>query len=210
MKRFLILGVALALMAVMATGASAAERKGTFGVSVGGGVGIPMGAFSDESKLGWRAGSVGFGYFVTDQIAIGAQGAFAQNKAKDEVLTTFGFTDAKTRLIEFGALAKYFFKMQSQKVAPYVKLGLGGNSAKFEVTDTTGGTSTTSDTSITFLGGNLGVGALFDVTPTVSVFVEGAFHNYAKKDSQPLNYIAPQVGVVFRFGGPTAVDGGTE
>jgi len=204
MKRILILGVALALVALMAAGLSAAERKGTFGVGVGGGVGIPTGTFGDESKLGWRAG-LGFGYFTTDQIAIGAEGTLGQHKAKSALIVT-PVTDIKTQLLEFGAWARYFFKMQSEKISPYVKFGVGATSDKAKVTpEPTGGIK-----SETFMGANIGVGGLYAVSPTASIFLEGGFYDYAKKDFKPINYVAAKVGVAYMFGGYSSGGGGTE
>jgi len=220
MKRIFIFGLALALTAILAAGASTAERKGMIGVGVGGGAGLPLGSFKDTTgigaKLGWRAG-VGVGYFVTNDIAIGASGALGQNKAKDEKLSALqsadsNVTDAKAQLLELGAWVKYFFKMESEKIAPYVTLGLGGNSLKLKVTpDTAFADSANSNLteSEMFLGGKIGVGAMFQVSPTASIFVEGALHNYAKKDFSPINYIAAQAGVVFMFGG-SGGGGGTE
>jgi len=206
MKRILIAGVALALMAVMATSLSAADRKGMIGVGVGGGALLPMGDFGDESKLGWRAG-VGAGYFVTNEIAIGATGAFSNNKASDDLLTALQvidstITDAKTQIIEFGAWGKYFFKMQSDKVAPYVKAGVGGYNAKAKVESGSGSASA----SETNLGINGGVGAMFSVSPTASIFVEGAFHNIFSDPSA--NYITATAGVAFMFGGSSSTGGG--
>ena len=214
MKRFLILGVALALMATSTASLSAAGRKGMMGVGVGGGVNFPMGHFGDGFKLGWRA-AVGFGYFVTDNIAIGVSGAYGQNKAKDDLLTKLqsvdsNVTDAKSKGIEFGAWGKYFFKTENEKVAPYVTLGLGGNNNKAEITPDTAAAFGSSTGSETFLGGKVGVGAMFKVSPTASIFVEGDFHNYAKSDFQPVNYIAAQAGVVFMFGKPSGGGGTTE
>lgn len=203
MKRILILGVALALMAVMAASVSAAERKGTFGVGVGGGVGIPTGNFGDASKLGWRAG-LGLGYFTTDQIAIGAEGTLGQNKAKDALIVA-PVTDRKTQLIEFGAWARYFFKMQNEKIAPYAKLGVGATSGKDKITpEPTGGTK-----SETFMGANIGVGGLYAVSPAASIFLEGGFYDYAKKDFKPINYVAAKFGVAYMFGGSSSGGGGT-
>jgi len=202
MKRILIVGATLALVAALTAGLSAADRKGMIGVGVGGGIGLPMGTFDDVAKLGWRAG-VGVGYFVQDNIAIGASGVFAQNKA-DSIPS--GVSDVKTQMIEFGAWGKYFFKMESEKIAPYVTLGLGGNNNKLKVDP-----DSLSSDGETFLGGKIGAGAMFGVSPKASIFLEGAFHNYAKSDFPPLNYIAAQVGVAFMFGGSGGgASGGTE
>ncbi len=203
MKRIFIFGLALALAAIMAVGVSAAERKGMIGVGVGGGVGIPLGKFKDGSKLGWRAGA-GFGYFATDQVAVGAEGTFGQNKAKDARIVA-PVTDFKTQLIEFGAWVRYFFKMQSEKVSPYVKLGVGGTSFKDKVTPD----SLSSGKSETFMGANIGAGAMFGVSPTASIFAEAGLYNYAKKNFSPLNYVSGKVGVAFMFGG-SGGGGGTE
>lgn len=194
MKRFFIFSTALALMALMAVSASPMERKGTFGIGVGGGVGVPLGTFKDGSKMGWRAGA-GFGYFATDNIAVGAEGTFGQHKAKSSFIVA-PVTDVKAQLIEFGAWVRYFFKMQSEKVSPYVKLGAGATSDKVKTTPTpSGGTK-----SETFMGANIGGGAMFEVSPTASIFAEAGLYDYAKKNFPPLNYVAVKAGVAFMFG----------
>lgn len=191
MKRILILGVALTLVALMAAGLSAADRKGMIGVGVGGGVLLPMGDFGDVAKLGWRAG-VGAGYFVTDDIAVGATAAYAENKADSG--------SAKSKTLEFGAFGKYMFKMQNDKMAPYLKVGAGMYNSK--VSGVSG--------SSTDFGANGGVGVGFKVSPTASIFVEGAFHNIFSDPSA--NFITGTAGVVFMFGGSGGGDtgGGTQ
>lgn len=199
MKRILILGAALALMAVMAAGVLAHEPKGMFTVGVGGGLLLPMGDFGDQSKLGWRAVGAG-GYFVTNEIAIGPTVAFSNNKIKDVFLTALQaadstITDAKTQIIEFGAWGKYFFgQMEAGRLVPYVKAGLGGYNAKFKIESSSGSTSA----SETNLGINGGVGALYWATPTVNLFLEGAFHNIFSDPSA--NYLTVTTGVGFTFG----------
>ncbi len=196
MKRLLILGVALTLVAVLAASASATERKGTFGVDLGGVATLPMGDFGDAFKLGWKAG-VGVGYCVTNEIMVGATGAYSQNKIDD----TTGVGDAKFNILQFGAFGKYMFKMQNSRVAPYLKTGVGFYNSKVSVS---GGSSASS----TNMGLNGGLGVGFAVSPTASVFVEGAYHNIFT-DVSSTNYMAVNAGLSFMFGGPTTT-GGTE
>jgi hypothetical protein len=190
MKRILTLGAALALVALMAAGLSAAERKGMIGVGVGGGLLLPMGDFGDGFKAGWRAGG-GVGYFVTNDIAVGATGAYSENKADSG--------SAKFKIFQYGAFGKYFFKMQNEKIAPFVTAGVGFYNGK--ISGLSG--------SNTDLGINGGVGVGFKVSPTASVFVEGAYHNIFS-DPNSLNYITGTAGVAFMFGGSSAGGGGTE
>jgi len=216
-KRFLIFGMALALIAILAIGASGMERKGLFGVGVAGGVGIPTGALNKGAagvagtKLGWRAGG-GVGYFVKENLAVIGMGTFAQNKA-DSVPS--GYTDDKTQLLEFGASVEHFFKMQNEKVSPFVTLGLGGLSSKAKLTPT----PTAGNKSYLFLGGKIGGGAMFGLTPAASIFVEAAFHNYARGKKtensvelkfKPVNYIAAQVGFAYMFGKSSSSGGTTQ
>ncbi len=198
MKRILIFGAALALVVAMAANVLAHEPKGMINVSVGGGLLLPMGDFSDESKLGWRA-RVDAGYFVTNEIAVGATGALSNNKVKDEFLTALQvidptITDAKTQILEFGAWGKYFFNMEKGRLTPYVRAGLGGYNAKAKI-ESSSGSSSASETN---LGINGGVGAWYWATPQVSIFLEGAFHNIFSDPSA--NYITATAGVGFMFG----------
>lgn len=193
MKKLLVLGVTLALVVFLAAGLSATERKGMFGADLGGVLTMPMGDFGDAFKMGWRAGA-NVGYFVTDEIQVGATGAYSQNKVDD----TTGVGDAKFNIWQFGAFGKYMFKMQNPTIAPYVRAGLGFYNGK---TSVSGGTSTGE----TDLGMNLGLGASFAVSPTASVFVEGAYHNIFS-DPSSINYIAANAGLSLMFGKPTSTN----
>jgi outer membrane protein W len=191
MKKLLVLGVTLALVAFLAAGLSATERKGMFGADLGGVLTMPMGDFGDAFKMGWRAGA-NVGYFVTDQIQVGATGAYSQNKVDD----TTGVGDAKLNIWQFGAFGKYHFKMQNPTLAPYVRAGLGFYNGK---TSVSGGSSASS----TDLGINGGLGVAFAVSPTASVFVEGAYHNIFT-DVSSTNYIAANAGLSLMFGKPAS------
>ncbi len=195
MKRILILGMALALMAVMTAGVLAHEPKGMVTASVGGGLLLPMGDFGDYSKLGWRVVGTG-GYFVTNNIAIGPTVAFSNNKVKDEYLTANPtITEAKTQIIEFGAWGQYFFgEMETRRLVPYIKAGLGGYNAKFK----TESSSSSASASETNLGINGGGGAMYWLTPQVNLFLDGAFHNIFSDPSA--NYLTVTTGVGFMFG----------
>lgn len=191
MKRFF--SFALVVLALAAATGRAAE-KGMIGLTGKGGVGIPTGTLDDATKVGWRAGG-GVEYFITNNIAIGANGFYAQNKA-DDTLIVAPVTDIKEQLIEYGVFGKYAFKIQDSRLAPYVKLGVGGLSAKTKITPEPAGGNQTE----TFFGGNAGAGLSFDVAPKVSVFVEGAYHDYAKSDFRPINYFAGNGGVIIWVG----------
>jgi hypothetical protein len=188
MKKLLVLGVTLALVVFLAAGLSATERKGMFGADLGGVLTMPMGDFGDAFKMGWRAGA-NVGYFVTDQIQIGATGAYSQNKVDD----TTGVGDANFNIFQFGAFGKYHFKMQNPTIAPYVRAGLSMYNGKLSATGSTGNTD---------LGINGGLGVSFAVSPTASVFVEGAYHNIFS-DPSSLNYLAANAGLSLMFGKPT-------
>lgn len=193
MKKLLVLGVTLALVVFLAAGLSATERKGMFGADLGGVLTLPMGDFGQLYKMGWRAGA-NVGYFVTDQIQVGATGAYSQNKIDD----TTGVGDAKLNILQFGAFGKYMFKMQNPTIAPYLKTGLGFYNSKESVS---GGPSV----STTDMGINGGVGASFAVSPTASVFVEGAYHNIFANGGS-INYLAANAGLSLMFGKPTSTN----
>ncbi len=202
-------GLALAIfLFVLPTGTTqAAERKGKITYGILGGVGIPTGALNDQAKLGWRARAQA-GYFLFSNLELGLEGAYGQNKADS---LPASYTDYKTQIIEFGAYAKHLFSLPGDKLSPYVKLGVGLNSNKIK-TKSSGGSNTSE--SETFLGGNLGVGLLYDLTPTLALALEGDFHNYAKGSEssgvmplsggalkfRPVNYGSVQAGVVLSFG----------
>ncbi len=202
MKKLLVLGVTLALAVFLAAGLSATERKGMFGADLGGVLTMPMGDFGDGFKMGWRAGAT-VGYFVTEQIQVGATGVYGQNKVTDDGLTFLqsldsNVTDAKVTIWQFGALGKYHFKMQSPTIAPYVRAGLGFYNAK---SSETGGSN--SSTSSTDMGINGGLGARFAVSPTASVFVEGLYHNIFTEGGST-NYVEANAGLSLMFGKPAS------
>jgi len=187
MKKLLVLGATLALVVFLAAGLSATERKGMFGADLGGVLTLPMGDFGDAFKMGWRAGA-NVGYFVTDQIQVGATGAYSQNKVDDTAATD------KVNIWQFGAFGKYMFKMQNPTIAPYVRTGLAMYNAKLSTAGATGSTD---------VGINGGLGVNFAVSPTASVFVEGAYHNIFTEGSST-NYLAANAGLSLMFGKPTS------
>ena len=201
MKRFFVFALTLALVAIFALGAGAADRKGMVGVGVGGGLLLPMGDFGDLAKMGWRA-SGGVGYFFSNEIMLGVTGAYSQNKPKDNVVftdSTGDTLDVKFKIMQYGVFGQYMFKMQNDKIAPYLKAGLGFYNQKLSAT----GFESASETD---LGINGGVGVGLAVSPMASVFLEGGFHNIFSEGSST-NFITATVGLALMFGGS---GGGTQ
>lgn len=198
-RKSVVLVLALALMAVP-VGAWAA---GGWGITVMGGLGLPMGDFGDEDKLDGQSGpQVGLDicYDLNDMFAVGVDGTWNQNKhgAEGETEDLGGgitLTADKDEFIawQFGAHGKYKFPMTGP-VKVHAKLGLGVYNLKedYEYTLDDNGTITVftdeddEDAGVfeqpgNRFGGKVGVGGVYMVNEMFGVGLEGEY-NYASMD----------------------------
>lgn len=172
--------VAVILVGMLAT-ARTARAQAEF--SLGGGVSIPSGTFSNGSKTGWH-GLAGVSFTPTGSpVGIRVDGSYNQFKAKASG------SDAKLQLISGTANAVYKFQTAEGSVFhPYLIGGGGVYNAKPKNPDGDGQTK---------FGFNVGAG--FDIKAgSVGLFAEGRFHDVFT-DGDNLRYIPITVGV--RFGG---------
>lgn len=201
-KLFLLLAIALTIL--LASGISAAELKGKFGITGSGGLAIPFGDFSASDKLDAKLG-YGFGitgeYYITDAISVGAGFFYDIHKIKDEPPDM----DLKWKILNYGTFFKYSFPTAG-KVIPYIKADLGFYQPKGTVSAGSSEASATFSTKIGIAGGG-GIG--YQVSPSVLLGAELMVHNAftssatwegAKLDSD-LQYLSIFAGVTFLVGG---------
>jgi opacity protein-like surface antigen len=180
---------------VVATFASAAQVSAQGAeFSLGGGLGVPLGDFDDQSKLGWHA-LAGVSFVPTGSpVGFQIDGQFQQYKLDEEV---FGTDELKSRLIFGTANAVYKFNTaEGSTFRPYLIGGGGVYNLKTTGEDDPGGVIDT-DNSTTKFGLNAGAGFDFKAG-SAGLFVEGRFHNVFTEGSNT-SFIPITVGV--RFGG---------
>jgi hypothetical protein len=186
-------GMLKALTAVaMATAftASTAHAQTPVSFGVGGGVSLPLGNFSDASKLGFQGTALV--QFAPANLPVGfrVDGTYQQNKFSD-LQASLPSGDGKFQTIFGTADVVYTFKTaETSKIHPY--LIAGGGVYNFKTKLDAGGSG--SDTKF---GANGGAG--FDMAVgSAKVFLEGRFHNIFISGNN-VNFIPITVGV--KFGG---------
>jgi opacity protein-like surface antigen len=217
-KTSLLLAVlALALAAPMAHAAP------SFSVGVHGGLGLPLGDFSNEdtgldAKSGFTLGLC-LDYNVNEMFSVGLDGSWMQNKhgAEGSTVTidtgsgTFDLTDTKDKFTttQFGAHGKYWLPMKDSKLRTYGLLGLGMYSVTEKFTETTSnstdvlfpdGETSGEDKSDSRFGGKLGIGGEWMASEMVGVSL-GADYNFITLDKtksggiSSLSYVDVELGV---------------
>jgi opacity protein-like surface antigen len=189
MKGMLKALTAVAMATAFTASTAHAQTPVTFGV--GGGVSVPLGDFSDASKLGFQGTALV--QFAPANLPVGfrVDGTYMQNKFSD--LAASGPNgDGKTQAIFGTADVVYTFKTaETSRIHPYLIAGGGvyNTKAKFD--------SDIDTESQTKFGVNAGAG--FDMAVgSAKVFLEGRFHNIFITDNN-VNFIPITIGV--KFGG---------
>lgn len=172
--------------------AGKSAEKGKWSVAPFGNVSFPMGSLKDFTKTGF-GGGLAAEYYVADAFAVGVQGSYNTFSGDPSPLPDW-------RPWQYGAFGKYVIPTQS-KLSPWIKYGAGGYSLTFS--KVAGATTTApSQSRVGWFGG---LGVAIEATPTVSVFVEGLYHDALKKHELPVNWVSAGVGVQFLLGmGSTA------
>jgi outer membrane protein W len=181
--KIVIPAVLLMCAAVVSQAASASNgpaMKGHWVIGSMGGMAIPSGKLSEEAaadendnltsaEMGAGANFGGMAeYFVTDQIGIGADFAFASMTTKNDVLK---LVDFKAKTLQFGVHGKWIIPA-GEKVLPYLNVGVGMYNRKLEAS--VPGLSI--DFSDSKPGINGGVGLDYMVNSQVGLGASGAYH----------------------------------
>jgi Outer membrane protein beta-barrel domain len=155
--------------------------------SLGGGIGVPLGAFDDAAKMGWH-GLAGLSVVPSGwPVGIQIDGQFQQYKLD-------GTTSLKDRFIMgTGNLVYKFKSSEESKFRPYL-IGGGG---VYNVKTTGDVTANPFSGGITKFGLNGGAGFDFKAG-SVGLFLEGRFHDVFTP-GENLKFIPITLGV--RFGG---------
>lgn len=211
----------IAVIAIMGLAGTAFAAKWTGSIDAGGT--LPSGDFGSSDKAnagaGWSIGGSA-DYFWRDDVAIGLDGAYGQNKnAAEGTVMDLGGGDTQTidkasySTWSFGGHAKYFFPLASTMPVRWFGL-LGGDIYGFnpdvETTTVTGGVSSSSTYKATDkrAGMKLGLGGEWWANPQVGV-TGGVDYNMAflSKSESPyssFSYLGGHVGVVFNI--PSSTD----
>jgi outer membrane protein with beta-barrel domain len=174
----------------MLLGAPALRAQGAE-FALGGGIGVPLGDFDDEAKLGWHG--LAAVSFVPEGWPVGIQfdGSYQQFGMDD----AGGFTGLKRRFIQGTGNVVFKFKSSEESTfRPYLIGGVGIYNGKTTAEDDPGDVLGGGETDF---GINGGVGFDFKAGGA-GLFIEGRFHNVFT-DGANTRYIPITVG--FRFGG---------
>lgn len=187
--------------ALLAFASGPASAAGKFGYGLTGGAAVPTGDFSDGFDTGFNFGGYGE-YWFNDQGAIGIDVAYNRHSAKDEfndalntvtelLLLLGGATTANADLeitassLQVGVHGKWA-PPTGAAVHPYVQAGLGMYNGSIGIEGPVSADGVTvnvdEDESESDLGMSVGAGMLFEINPSVSLGVTGAFHNVFTED----------------------------
>jgi Outer membrane protein beta-barrel domain len=151
-------------------------------VSLGGGIGIPLGAYDDVVKTGWQ-GTAGLSFTPRGPIGVHVDGSLAQFSDETPL-------DVTSQLIYGTANAVYEIAAGSTGFGPYLIGGIGVYNSKATGSDAPEGSTTEA-------GVNLGAG--FDIgVGGIALFTEARWHNVFL-DGDNLRFIPITLGI--RFGG---------
>jgi hypothetical protein len=160
-----------ALVAGMLLGAPALRAQGAE-FALGGGLGLPLGDFDDDAKLGWHG--LAAISFVPEGWPVGIQfdGSYQQFSLDEERFP--GFTGLKTRFIMGTGNIVFKFKTSEESTfRPYLLGGVGVYNGKTTADDDPGDVLGGGETDF---GINAGAGFDFKAGGA-GLFIEGRFHN---------------------------------
>ncbi|MGE5176721.1 MAG: outer membrane beta-barrel protein [Hyphomicrobiales bacterium] len=174
LKTALLSLVALTLLA--STAGAAGMTEGQVIGSIGGGIQIPTGDYSDAGKTGF-GGILGLDYAISPVVTVGATFHYNRNSISDDLKSALELfagqpVDGHYTVLHYGANLKYIVAPE-QNTHPYFTIG--GGLYNFKATLETGGVSASD--SNTDGGINGGVGVLFDVGAKSHLALQGQYHD---------------------------------
>jgi hypothetical protein len=181
-----------ALVVGMLLGAPALRAQGAE-FALGGGVGLPLGDFDDDAKLGWHG--LAAVSFVPEDWPVGIQidGSYQQFSLDEERFP--GFSGLKTRFIMGTGNVVFKFKTSEESTfRPYLLGGVGVYNGKTTADDDPGDVLGGGETDF---GINAGAGFDFKAGGA-GLFIEGRFHNVFSEGANT-RFIPITLGI--RFGG---------
>jgi opacity protein-like surface antigen len=180
----------LALVSLLAALPVPAARAGGYSVGVTGGLAAPMSDFKDAFNSGWNLGCTAdhsFNALWGAGIDAGlhswnGSSAFEGGLKAEALLegadpgTTI---DVQLTALQYGVHVT-LTPAASRPIHPYVRLGAGGYDLKQAIESND--PDFVMDESKNLFGWNAGVGAEFTMTPTLSLGLDGIYHNVRAKD----------------------------
>jgi opacity protein-like surface antigen len=123
------------------------------------------------------------GFFVTENIAVGAELGFGSTKADNGANgTTVTFTETKTNGFSGGVFGRYYFTPTS-KFSPFANLGLGFGSNKTTNDSKLGSFSTSTESKNKTMNVGLGLGFNYFVAPNWALEASWAGLTYNTNDN---------------------------
>jgi len=192
MKRSLTLFTVALVLTLSASLAHAAQWM----VQANGGASIPTGDFADKNKNDAGTGALVGGavsYLVNERFAVGVDGSWTRNKHGIEGTTedlggglTVNYDKDRFQQWQVGAHGKYLMPV-SGRIHPFGLVGVGFYNVKevYEYKYSDGTSQTDESDNVeqpgSRFGGKVGLGAMLDATPQVSVGVQGEY-NFVSMD----------------------------
>lgn len=179
------LAVLLSLLVMFAAfNANAQDKKMTVGITPS--IVLPMGDFSDISKMGF-GGSVNFGYFFTENIQAGLSAGYLMFGEKE-----IGVVKSNVSFMPIMATGSYYF-MVDKPIKPYGTIGFGMTMWKTEAK--AGGVTFKDDGSK--LSWAVGAGADYSLNDNMNLNLNVKYNSVMEDPA--LNYIGINIGAAYKF-----------
>jgi opacity protein-like surface antigen len=179
----------MVLIVALCASASAQMKMNAY---AGGGLAMPMSpsTFTDYWKMGLGVGA-GIGFQPNEMFEIGA--SFGYHTCP---LDISGVDGLDFKFLEVMADVKYLIPTGESKFTPYIAGSVGIINVK--VTDLETGTTTLSGPDETKLGFGFGAGFIFDVSPSVGIFVDGRY-KIVTTEGESTGYLPIMAGFKYYF-----------
>jgi outer membrane protein with beta-barrel domain len=193
----------LAVFSLLLVAPMAHAAAGGWSISVGGGLAVPMGDFSNDTNgldaaMGWGV-SPAVDYMINDMFSLGVYGTFAGNNINKDDRDAFRTAnsdptfDVKYTQMGGGVRAKYWLPMQSSPIGVYLLAGGGMTNFKGKVESSD--PLLVGDKSKSGFSGIGGIGGGYKIGDMATLGVEGDYNFVSlKKDDFGVSS-APSFGV---------------
>jgi opacity protein-like surface antigen len=193
----------LAACSLLLVTSMAHAAAGSWSISVGGGLGIPIGDFSRSPDINapadhGLAGDMGYtvgpavDYRIDDMFSVGIDGTYAGNKIKsgfrDQLRTNASDPglDAKFTQMGGGVHGAYWFPMKDSPVSAYLLAGVGMTNFKTKITSSD--PTINGDHSKSGFSARVGLGAGYKLSDMATLGLEGDY-NFVSIKKDPANTV---------------------
>ena len=195
--------VAVGMILLFVSPASAELTTGQWLVGGGGGLLLPTGDYHDLGKAGYNLG-LRVDYMATPELAVGADLGYSRNDFSSDFVTLLelfsgGTAEGHYTIMQYTAHATALLS-PGQKVRPYFTAGAGVYNFKASVTASALGTSVSGEDGETKGGVNGTVGMLIEAGTSAHVGIEASYHDIFTSGSS-VTYANIRALVMFSVGG---------